>query len=62
MNRPRPNTKHRMSFLLHDRWFPRNSQKAIDIMAMSDVRLKTALVMRWLVAAEHCGFGVGTAQ
>ena len=40
----------------------RNIGNPIKSIAISDERLKTAFVIRWLVAASHCLLGVGTAQ
>ena len=51
-----------MSLRDHDKRLPTKSEKAMPSILISDDKLKTALVMRWFSAAEHCGLGVGTAQ
>ena len=59
---PTPKMAVKMSFRLHGKFDRMNSEQPIASMIMSLLRLNTAFVIRWFVAALHWMFGVGRAQ
>jgi hypothetical protein len=50
---PRAKTPMRITFLLIGNFAARKMGIGIEMMMISDEMFKTALVIRWFVAAEH---------
>lgn len=59
---PRLKMPQRMALRFQGRRLRAKRLKAIPSMMRSELMLSVALVMRWFVAASHCGLGVGNAQ
>lgn len=61
VNTPTAKTPQRMAFFLTVRLDLRKIGRGMMMIMMSEEMLKTAFVMRWFVAAEHCAKRSGLA-